>query len=102
MTIPCADATGSSQVEYSYGPFGSISITGTTTNSYTYTGREIDGLGINYYRARYYNPNTGRFLSEDPMGFAGSGPNLYEYAYDSPLNFVDPFAPLDYQGRTVK
>ena len=29
-------------------------------------------------------------LSEDPLGFAGSGPNLYEYAYDSPLNFRDP------------
>ena len=89
-TVALTGSTGSSQVEYSYGPFGSISITGTTTNSYTYTGREIDGLGINYYRARYYNPAIGRFISEDPMGFEGSGANLYAYVNDSPINFIDP------------
>ena len=42
------------------------------------------------YRARYYNPATGRFLSEDPIGFAGSGPNLYAYANENPLRFTDP------------
>jgi uncharacterized protein RhaS with RHS repeats len=48
------------------------------------------------YRARYYNPTTGRFLSEDPMGFAGSGPNLYEYAGDNPVSFNDPFGLTNY------
>jgi hypothetical protein len=43
------------------------------------------------YRARYYNPTTGRFLSEDPMGFAGSGMNLYAYASENPLRFNDPW-----------
>lgn len=70
-TVALTDPTGASQVQYSYSPYGSQSATGTTTNSYTYTGRETDGLGINYYRARYYNPTTGRFLSEDPSGFRG-------------------------------
>jgi len=42
------------------------------------------------YRARYYNPTTGRFLSEDPIGFAG-GMNLYAYANENPLRFNDPF-----------
>jgi hypothetical protein len=41
------------------------------------------------YRARYYNPTTGRFLSEDPIGFAG-GINLYAYAKNNPLKFNDP------------
>jgi RHS repeat-associated protein len=88
-TVAQTGSTGSSQVEYSYGPFGSISITGTTTNSYTYTGREIDGLGINYYRARYYSPTTGRFLNEDPLGFR-AGINKYAYVADDPILFKDP------------
>ncbi len=89
-SVALTDRSGNSTVQYSYGPFGSISITGTSNNSYTYTGREIDGLGINYYRARYYNPAIGRFISEDPMGFAGSGPDLYAYAGDDPIDFNDP------------
>jgi uncharacterized protein RhaS with RHS repeats len=45
---------------------------------------------LSYYRARYYNPITGRFLSEDPMGFAGGGPNLYAYVGGDPTDFDDP------------
>ena len=44
-----------------------------------------------HYRARYYNPTTGRFLSEDPMGFAGSGANLYAYANENPVSLKDAF-----------
>jgi RHS repeat-associated protein len=91
-TVALTGATGASQVAYSYSPFGSQSATGgTTTNSYTFTGRETDGLGIDYYRARYYNPTVGRFLSEDPMGFTGGGTNFYAYTGDNPTDFDDPF-----------
>ena len=45
---------------------------------------------VQYYRARYYDPTTGRFLSEDPLGFKGTGPNFYVYAAGSPTNFIDP------------
>jgi RHS repeat-associated protein len=89
-TVALTDTTGKSDAQYSYGPYGNFTLMGSTTNSYSYTGRETDGLGIDYYRARYYSPTTGRFLSEDPIGFAGSGPNLYEYADDNPINFNDP------------
>ncbi|MGE5113326.1 MAG: RHS repeat-associated core domain-containing protein [Acidobacteriaceae bacterium] len=41
------------------------------------------------YRARYYDPNTGRFLSEDPAGFGG-GANFYAYVGNSPVGFIDP------------
>ncbi len=64
-------------------------MTSTATNSYAYTGREFDGLGIDYYRTRYYNPTTGRFISEDPTGLKG-GINEYAYVNDSPLSFIDP------------
>jgi RHS repeat-associated protein len=43
-----------------------------------------------YYRARYYDPNIGRFISEDPIGLSG-GVNFYAYANDSPDNLTDPF-----------
>jgi hypothetical protein len=42
------------------------------------------------YRARYYDPAVGRFLSEDPIGFAGGGPNFYAYALNNPIRFRDP------------
>jgi len=43
-----------------------------------------------YYRARYYDPTIGRFISEDPAGFAGSGTNSYAYVRNSPINLIDP------------
>jgi RHS repeat-associated protein len=45
--------------------------------------------GLYYYRARYYDPSAGRFLSEDPMGFA-AGVNFYPYATNRATNFRDP------------
>ncbi len=89
-TVALTNATGATEEQYSYGPYGILSASGgPTTNSYTYSGREFDGLGIDYYRARYYNPTTGRFLSEDPLGFDGDGPNLYTYAGDDPIDMSD-------------
>jgi RHS repeat-associated protein len=89
-TVALTDSTGASVEQYSYGPYGILSSNGNDSNSYTYTGRESDGLGIDYYRARYYSPSTGRFLSEDPLGFDGGDVNLYVYTGDSPTNFIDP------------
>jgi RHS repeat-associated protein len=62
---------------------------GNSSNSHQYTGREDDGVGVYYYRARYYEPALGRFISEDPLGFA-AGYNLYSYVGDDPMNAVDP------------
>jgi RHS repeat-associated protein len=46
--------------------------------------------GLQYMRNRYYNPTTGRFTQEDPIGLAG-GLNLYGFADGDPVNFDDPF-----------
>ena len=60
-------------------------------NPFMFTGREYDPeTGCYYYRARYYCPDMGRFISEDPIGFAGSG-NFYSYSINNPTNRRDPF-----------
>jgi RHS repeat-associated protein len=60
-------------------------------SGYAFTGREWDAeTGLYYYRARYYDPKIGRFLSEDPIGFMG-GANFYAYVEGNPLTLVDPF-----------
>jgi RHS repeat-associated protein len=71
-TIALSDLAGTIQTQYTYEPFGRTAVTDTTnTNPFQYTGRENDGTGLYYYRARYFHPNLQRFISEDPIGFAG-------------------------------
>src|SRR5579859_4741478 len=90
-TLALADSTGTLQTQYTFEPFGNTSITGAaTTNSFAYTGRELDATGLYFYRARYYSPQLQRFASEDPIGFNGGGTNLYGYSGDSPTNLRDP------------
>jgi RHS repeat-associated protein len=56
-----------------------------------YTGRERDEeTGMHYYRARYFDPAIGTFISEDPLGFAAGDANIYRYVFNSPTNFTDP------------
>lgn len=55
-----------------------------------YTGRELDSeTELYYYRARYYDDNTGRFPSEDPIRFK-AGTNFYAYVLNNPVNDIDP------------
>ncbi|UCE66515.1 MAG: RHS repeat-associated core domain-containing protein [Candidatus Zixiibacteriota bacterium] len=57
----------------------------------SYTGREAEAdLGIYYYRARYYDPLTGRFMVRDPLGFAAGDVNFYRYIWNNPSNLRDP------------
>ncbi len=88
-TLALTDPTGSTLAQYTYEPFGNTTITGLSLNPSQYTGRENDGTGLYFYRARYYSPALQRFVSEDPVGFVG-GINLYAYAGDSPTNYRDP------------
>jgi RHS repeat-associated protein len=90
-TLALADGSGAVATEYSYDPFGTSSVGGTTTtNELGYTGREEDGTGVYYYRARYYHPVLQRFVSEDPIGSAGGSPNVYLYTLNSPIQLSDP------------
>ncbi|WP_329127177.1 polymorphic toxin-type HINT domain-containing protein [Streptomyces sp. NBC_01465] len=88
--VGLANSDGTIATTYTYDPAGQATATGAATgNRYTYTGREDDGTGLLYYRDRYYDPQTGRFISQDPIGQAG-GSNLYEYAMSSPTTYTDP------------
>lgn len=63
----------------------------TVANRFMFTGREYDPeTGNYYYRARFYNPQIGRFLSPDPLGYADSM-NLYQYCGNNPINLIDPY-----------
>ena len=56
-----------------------------------YTGRQFDeSTGLQNNLNRWYDPLTGRWISEDPIGFAAGDMNLYRYVANSPLDFVDP------------
>jgi RHS repeat-associated protein len=58
---------------------------------FAFTAREWEtGAGLYHYRARSYDPAAGRFLSEDPIGFAGGDLNLYRYVKNSPATDGDP------------
>jgi RHS repeat-associated protein len=77
---------------YTFDSFGKqTASTGSLVNAFQYTARESDPeTGLYYYRARYYDSATGRFLSEDPLQFGGGDANLYAYVANSPTNLIDP------------
>jgi RHS repeat-associated protein len=103
-TVALANTSGAVQTSYTYEPFGGTTQTGTaSTNSYKYTGREDDGTGLYYYRARYYSPRLQRFLSEDPIGFAGGSFSLYTYVGGDPVSRIDPngLGPISFGACTL-
>jgi RHS repeat-associated protein len=96
---------------YAYDAYGLVAVTDGTgnpvpanawgtahsaiSNPYLFTGRQLDEeTGLYYYRARYYSASQGRFMSRDPLGYAG-GDNLYRYVEDSPTHWVDPLGLCD-------
>jgi RHS repeat-associated protein len=76
---------------YEFDPFGNaVSVTETVVQPMRFAGREFDAeTGLYYMRARYYEPQLGRFISEDPLGLAG-GINSFVYANNDPVNRIDP------------
>src|SRR5207302_7499929 len=58
---------------------------------YAWTGREIEvETGLQYNRARYYDSSTGRWMSQDPIGFDAGDSNLYRYVNNRPVDATDP------------
>lgn len=88
-TMRLTDNSAAKLVDYTYEPYGKASEDVGSTNSLQYTGRENDGTGLNYFRARYQHPVLGRFVSEDQLGLVG-GINWYGYVDGNPVMHKDP------------
>jgi RHS repeat-associated protein len=89
-TMSASDGTSISSIAYL--PFGATR-TGTINTDKEFTGQRLDGTGLYYYNARYYDPQIGRFISPDSTGQRLDDPqtlNRYSYCLNNPLNRTDP------------
>ena len=91
FVISLSEAAGSIANAYTHDSFGKLTAsTGSLVNPFHYAPCESDPeTGLYYYRARYYDPSAGRFLSEDPIGLPGGDLNFYRYVWGRPLGFRD-------------
>jgi len=92
-TVAISDSTGNMVNKYAYDAFGEVlNQEEAIPNPFKYVGQfgvMDEGNGLLFMKARYYDPEIGRFISKDPIGLLG-GLNLYAYAGNNPVNFIDP------------
>jgi RHS repeat-associated protein len=101
MVLPAAgrmDADGDVENGYTYDVYGEPAVTGSLANEFDFAGQQTDPTGLQYLRARYYDPETGAFLSREPLerlpGWMG---NPLGYAGANPGRYLDPtgLVPVD-------
>lgn len=88
------DTTGLITDTYTYDAYGvSLSASGTSQNAFQFAGEQRDTTGLDYLRARYYDPELGRFISKDAFPGSLTDPmsqHDYQYAHANPVNNTDP------------
>jgi RHS repeat-associated protein len=90
-TMAIVDATGAVQKSYTYDIYGKPTATGALANEFDFAGQQTDPTGLQYLRARYMDPETGMFMSREPLGVAPDWMgNPFGYADGSPARMVDP------------
>jgi RHS repeat-associated protein len=93
-TRSLVNASGSVTDTYAFDAYGDLlAHNGTTDNEFLFAGQIQDASGLYYLRARYYNPASGRFISQDPFSGYEKDPitlHRYLYAGDDPVDMVDP------------
>jgi RHS repeat-associated protein len=93
-TVNLSKPDASLQARYQYDAWGNFRTeSGSSFNAYTFTGHEKDReTDLFYFKARYYDPDTGRFLTQDAyLGESETPPSLhrYLYAYSNPIVYID-------------
>jgi len=92
-TIAMSDMNKNIVNKYFYTPYGKLTNQNEVIGQpFKYVGSHgvlCEPSGLYYMKARYYDPETSRFISEDPIGL-DAGVNLYAYCNNNPINFVDP------------
>ena len=86
-------ATGTVAQTQEFDPWGAVKAGGITSVSYNYTGQRLDGTGLLFYNARYYDPQLARFTSADTIISSSKDPqtrNRYAYVLNNPLKYNDP------------
>jgi RHS repeat-associated protein len=97
--VAMTDGLARNVQQYEYDSFGNQhDMKNRIKQPYGYTGREHDReTGLRYYRARYYDGEVGRFISEDPIGFKSGDTNLYAYVGNDAINNIDPSGLASYK-----
>ncbi len=95
-----AKQDGTIAVHFKYDSYGNVTSGDTSKTRYLFTGRELDtATELQYNRARWYDAEVGRWISEDPLGFAAGDANVGRYVGNGPLDFLDPSGLLQDQDR---
>jgi RHS repeat-associated protein len=92
--VAASDDAGALLWRKAYAPYGEQLGPTVEREKLAFTGKEHDeGTGLTYFGARFYDPQLGRFMGVDPVGFASANPmsfNRYAYGNANPYRFIDP------------
>ena len=100
-TMAIVDGSGNSQKSYTYDVYGEATPSGGLANEFDFAGQQTDATGLQYLRARYYDPETGTFLSREPMALsAGWIGHPTGYGANNPVRMTDAtgLVPTDSNG----